>query len=139
MNILPLTSPFAAAKSLFAPKVARPTTADYELVARIGQQADQLSDLSDAELVTVTAGLRERVLDGGLVDNIPLRLADQQPGDTLVLLSRRYERTLPDRPGVVWAQPSRPIRIDKFDYANPDGLQETFDLGVHDGRRFART
>jgi preprotein translocase subunit SecA len=64
MNIQSLTSPFAAAKGLFAPKVTRPTKADYELIARIGQQADQLSDLSDAELVDVTTGLRERVLDG---------------------------------------------------------------------------
>ena len=32
-----------------------------------------------------------------------------------------------------------PIKIDKFDYANPDGLQETFDLGLRDGKKFGRS
>lgn len=76
------------------------------------------------------------VLDGGLVEHIPVRLADGRPGKTLVLLSRPYDATLPTAPDVAWAQPSRPIGIDKFDYANPDGLQQTFDLGLEDGRKF---
>lgn len=81
---------------------------------------------------------KQRVLDGGLIENIPVRLADDQPGETLVLLSRKYDDPLPSSEGTTWVQPSRPIKIDKFDYANPDGLQETFDLGFEDGRRFAR-
>jgi hypothetical protein len=36
-------------------------------------------------------------------------------------------------------QPSEPIKIDKFDYANPEGLQETFNLGLRDGREFGRS
>ena len=80
-----------------------------------------------------------KVLDGGLIENIPVRLADDQPGETLVLLSRKYERGLPDTNRVTWVQPSKPIKIDKFDYANPSGLQETFDLGITDGRHFGRS
>lgn len=80
-----------------------------------------------------------KVLDGGLIENIPVRLADEQPGKTLVLLSRKYERELPATHGVTWVQPSKPIKIDKFDYANPSGLQETFDLGITDGRQFGRS
>ncbi len=80
-----------------------------------------------------------KVLDGGLIENIPVRLADDEPGDTLVLLSRMYERPLPAKRGVTWVQPSKSIKIDKFDYANPDGLQETFDLGLDDGREFGRS
>ena len=80
-----------------------------------------------------------RVLDGGLIENIPLRLANGEPGETLVLLSRKYERELPSVQGVTWAQPSRQIEIDKFDYANPDGLQQTFELGLDDGRAFGRS
>jgi predicted acylesterase/phospholipase RssA len=80
-----------------------------------------------------------KVLDGGLIENIPVRLADDQPGETLVLLSRKYERDLPATKGVTWVQPSKPIKIDKFDYANPDGLQEAFELGIVDGRRFGRS
>ncbi len=80
---------------------------------------------------------REEVLDGGFIDNVPTLLAKDQPGDTLVLLSQRYETPLPTRPHTAYAQPSRRIRIDKFDYANPEGLQETFELGAEDGARFA--
>ena len=79
------------------------------------------------------------VLDGGLIENIPVRLADDEPGETLVLLSRKYERELPTTPGVTWVQPSEPIKIDKFDYANPDGLQETFELGLDDGHKFGQS
>jgi len=78
------------------------------------------------------------VLDGGLIENIPVRLADDEPGETLVLLSRRYERRLPASARITWVQPSVPIKIDKFDYANPEGLQETFELGIADGKRFGR-
>jgi predicted acylesterase/phospholipase RssA len=79
-----------------------------------------------------------KVLDGGLIENIPVRLADDQPGETLVLLSRKYERKLPSTERVTWVQPSKQIKIDKFDYANPRGLQETFDLGIADGRQFGQ-
>jgi predicted acylesterase/phospholipase RssA len=80
-----------------------------------------------------------KVLDGGLIENAPIRLAENEPDETLVLLSRKYERELPSARQATWVQPSKPIRIDKFDYANPDGLQETFELGIHDGREFGRS
>jgi hypothetical protein len=80
-----------------------------------------------------------KVLDGGLIEHIPVRLAENEPGETLVLLSRRYERALPSTTRVTWVQPSQPIKIDKFDYANPDGLQETFELGLDDGSEFGRS
>ena len=79
------------------------------------------------------------MLDGGLIENIPVRLAADQPGQTLVLASRRYEHELPSTDRVTWVQPSEPIKIDKFDYANPEGLQETFELGLRDGRKFGRS
>jgi predicted acylesterase/phospholipase RssA len=80
----------------------------------------------------------QNVLDGGLIENIPVRLAENQPGETLVLLSRKYEHPLPSDERVTWVQPSKPITIDKFDYANPGGLQETFDLGFADGVAYVR-
>lgn len=80
----------------------------------------------------------EDVLDGGLIDNVPTLLTTDEPGETLVLLSMRYESSLPSRPRMTYVQPSKPIKIDKFDYANPDGLQETFELGLVDGMRFAQ-
>lgn len=78
-----------------------------------------------------------RVLDGGVIDNVPAHLADGREGKTLVLLSKRYRAPLPAHGTRIYVQPSRPIRIDKFDYANPEGLQEAYDLGVADGRAWA--
>ena len=79
----------------------------------------------------------ESVLDGGLIDDVPTLLAEEEPGETLVILSRRYECALPHKPGTTYVQPSEPVPIDKFDYANPKGLQDTFDLGYTDGVEFA--
>lgn len=68
MNLLSLTtSPVATVKGLFAPKVLRPTKADYELVERVQQQADDLTSTSDEGLVDVTMNLRERVMSGEAV------------------------------------------------------------------------
>lgn len=78
----------------------------------------------------------QRVLDGGIIDNVPAHLSDGRKGRTLVLLSKRYKRPLPEPGARVYAQPSESIRIDKFDYANPSGLQETYDLGFRDGLNF---
>ena len=79
----------------------------------------------------------QRVLDGGIIDSVPAHLADARPGRTLVLLSKRYRRPLPDAGKRIYVQPSEAIRIDKFDYANPQGLEETYDLGYRDGWDFA--
>ena len=78
------------------------------------------------------------VLDGGIIDNVPAHLADGREGKTLVLLSKRYRKRLPQQASRVYVQPSEPIRINKFDYANPCGLQETYNLGVMDGIAFAK-
>ncbi|MEM1156546.1 MAG: patatin-like phospholipase family protein, partial [Pseudomonadota bacterium] len=78
------------------------------------------------------------VLDGGMIDNVPAFLTDDQPGDTLVLLSKRYRGGVPAIPGRCYVQPSTNIALDKFDYANPEGLQATYALGYRDGEQFAR-
>jgi predicted acylesterase/phospholipase RssA len=79
----------------------------------------------------------QRVIDGGVIDNVPAHLADGRAGRTLVLLSKRYRRPLPAPGDRCYVQPSEAIRIDKFDYANPQGLQQTYDLGHRDGTTFA--
>ena len=79
----------------------------------------------------------QRVLDGGVIDNVPAHLADGREGRTIVLLSKRYKNPLPHPGTRVYVQPSEQIRIDKFDYANPVGLQEVYDLGMRDGMAFA--
>ena len=74
------------------------------------------------------------VIDGGIVDNVPVELvADAR--EVMVLLTRRY-RTLPRRPGRHYIQPSRTIPIAMWDYTNPALVAETFDLGRRDGDAF---
>lgn len=88
--------------------------------------------------VLPTGGYRGmRILDGGVIDNVPAFLTDEKPGHTLVLLSKRYRKPIPDTANRHYVQPSEPIRIDKFDYANPAGLKATYALGLRDGARFA--
>ncbi|MEP5569613.1 MAG: patatin-like phospholipase family protein [Halioglobus sp.] len=79
----------------------------------------------------------QRVLDGGIIDNVPAHLADGREGLTLVLLSKRYKSALPVSEVRTYVQPSEAITIDKFDYANPEGLQQTYELGFKDGMVFA--
>lgn len=78
------------------------------------------------------------VLDGGLVDNVPVCALDGYDPPTLVLLTRRYRpEQIPRQPGRLYVQPSRPIAVGKWDYTNPQGLQDAYDLGREDGARFA--
>ncbi|KZX60517.1 hypothetical protein A3709_00105 [Halioglobus sp. HI00S01] len=77
-----------------------------------------------------------RVLDGGIIDNVPAFMADDREGNTLVLLSKRYRQALPTSDTRIYVQPSEQIHLDKFDYANPQGLQDTYDLGYADGKTY---
>ena len=77
------------------------------------------------------------VLDGGVVDNVPVCALDDAPGTTLVLLTRRYQ-ALPDIPGRAYVQPSMRIPVDAWDYTNPEGIQSAYDLGRRDGEAFLR-
>lgn len=109
------------------------------------QEVDDTADLIEAILASscvppVLPGngyMGHRVLDGGIIDSVPAFLADGRKGLTLVLLSKRYKHPLPKSTKRVYVQPSEPIKIDKFDYANPAGLQEVYDLGLKDGKNFA--
>ncbi|CAA0118024.1 Uncharacterised protein [Halioglobus japonicus] len=118
----------------------------FQPVVRSNHDADDVADLIDIILASSCVppvlpgngykGLR--VLDGGIIDNVPAHLADDREGHTLVLLSKRYKKPLPSPSRRVYVQPSEPVRIDKFDYANPGALQTTYDLGLRDGARFAQ-
>lgn len=77
-----------------------------------------------------------RVLDGGLIDNVPVDLTRGKTGKTLVLLSKRYRDELPQVPDRVYVQPARPIAIDKFDYASPDKLLQAYRQGEEDAQAF---
>jgi predicted acylesterase/phospholipase RssA len=77
------------------------------------------------------------VLDGGVIDNVPVCALAPAPGPVLVLLSRQYDN-VPNVPERTYVQPSQPIPVTAWDYTNPDGLQVTYDLGRRDGEAFAK-
>jgi hypothetical protein len=81
------------------------------------------------------------LVDGGLVDNVPVRALSpaSQAGRVLVLLTR-YQRAghepivhTADR---LYLAPSRPTPVAKFDYTSPHLLRATFELGLSDGARW---
>jgi len=79
------------------------------------------------------------VLDGGLIDNVPTGILNDEDGDMLILLTRRYPpESIPTLQGRTYIQPSRPISIFKWDYTDPEGLRDAYQLGRADGQAFLR-
>lgn len=79
------------------------------------------------------------VLDGGLIDNVPVEAVGSSDGPTLVLLTRSYPDPLVPRiDGRTYVQPSLPVPVRKWDYTSPEAVQRTYDLGRRDGECFAR-
>ncbi len=77
------------------------------------------------------------VLDGGMVDNVPVHGVDPYPGKTLVLLSRPYKK-LPSHGNRIYVQPSRPVPVTSWDYTKPEGVQKTYEQGLADGLDFLK-
>jgi len=81
------------------------------------------------------------VLDGGMVDNVPVAALDVSPGLVLVMVTRLYprERTFVVPHGEqkrVYIQPSRKVPISSWDYTSPSQMQHAYDLGRADGEDF---
>ncbi len=81
------------------------------------------------------------VLDGGLVDSIPVQAVDPAPVPTLVLTTRCYPGYAPifGLDGRTYVQPSRTIPVSSWDYTAPDRIESTFVLGREDGEDFLRS
>jgi predicted patatin/cPLA2 family phospholipase len=80
------------------------------------------------------------VLDGGMIDNVPVFMVRNLPGRKLVLLTRKYsDEIIPKNTDLLYVQPSEPIHIKKWEYSDPDGLQYVYDMGMRDGESFARS
>ncbi len=76
------------------------------------------------------------VLDGGLVDAVPVETVDGATS-VLVMLSRHHGASaLPRIPGRTYVQPSRRPPIEKWDYSSPELIQQTYDLGRRDAEAF---
>jgi predicted acylesterase/phospholipase RssA len=80
-------------------------------------------------------------LDGGLVDNVPIGVVADVPGQTLVLTTRRYKAFAPvfARNGLVYVQPSEKVAASSWDYTSPAKYQKTYDLGRRDAEAFLKT
>lgn len=78
-------------------------------------------------------------VDGGLVDNVPVRALSEasRQGKTLVILSRPAPpELLPAEPRRLYLAPSAPVPVSKWDYTSPAKLRSTFDLGRADADRY---
>ncbi|ETR72954.1 MAG: patatin [Candidatus Magnetoglobus multicellularis str. Araruama] len=77
------------------------------------------------------------VFDGGIIDNVPARIINTPRQKILVLLTKKYPKDkVPKIKDRTYVQPSRPIKIHKWDYTDPEGIQQTYDLGRRDAERF---
>jgi len=83
------------------------------------------------------------VLDGGLVDNVPVDALDDSPGNVLVLVTRLYPR--PRRFVLevgsqrrLYLQPSQRVPISSWDYTKPEAMTHAYDLGRRDAETFLR-
>ncbi|MBX7221321.1 MAG: patatin-like phospholipase family protein [Blastocatellia bacterium] len=73
-----------------------------------------------------------RLLDGGIVDNAPAFLLDDNPAVTknLVLLTRPYPAQVLGRQGKrLYLAPSRETPVERWDYTQPDKVFETVAMG----------
>lgn len=109
---------------------------------------EQLADLllQSASTPPFTPVLRRDgrpVLDGGLVDNVPVDALDAAPGNVLVLVTRLYPRPrrfVLEQGGQrrLYLQPSRRVPISSWDYTRPEAMTHAYELGRRDGETFLR-
>ncbi|MBT8494672.1 MAG: patatin-like phospholipase family protein [Deltaproteobacteria bacterium] len=111
--------------------------ATVDRCADVGELADLILQSSCTPPVTPLLRRAGRaVVDGGIIDSVPVELADDHERQ-LVLLTRRYpSRMLPQLPGRTYVQPSKKLPISAWDYSNPSGLRASYELGKLDGDRF---
>jgi hypothetical protein len=73
-----------------------------------------------------------RLLDGGMIDNVPAFIGDTIDGATrnLVLLSRPYPPGVTGHRGTrLYLAPTGPLPLQRWDYTHPERLRETIDMG----------
>ncbi len=126
------------------PKLGRKLGFESEFVAaQECQTVDELADimLSSSCTPPFTPLMYRKgrpVLDGGMVDNVPIHGVENEPGKTLVLLTRPY-KNLPQHPERVYVQPSVKLPVVSWDYTNPGGVQAAYDQGVKDAQSFLKS
>ncbi|MBX7057197.1 MAG: patatin-like phospholipase family protein [Leptospirales bacterium] len=82
-------------------------------------------------------------LDGGIFNNLPVSIL---PPATLTVavfyeeLARKQLEAQGDHLGrqMIYIAPGRPLPITSFDYANPEGVRQTYEMGLRAGERALR-
>jgi hypothetical protein len=82
----------------------------------------------------------QRLLDGGIIDNVPAYLADEVPWvkRNLVLLTRPYPSHVTGRQGSrLYIAPATALPVSRWDYTRPDLIDATIDAGERDAESYA--
>ncbi|MFC1670269.1 patatin-like phospholipase family protein [Spirochaetota bacterium] len=76
-------------------------------------------------------------LKGSFSSNIQASILDENKGQTLVLLTEKYpQKKIPQEENRIYAQPSKSIEIKEWDFSNPKGIKDAYDVGTMDGKIF---
>jgi predicted acylesterase/phospholipase RssA len=81
-----------------------------------------------------------RLLDGGIIDNVPAFLADEVPEvkRNLVLLTRPYPSHLTGRQASrLYIAPAKTLPVHRWDYTRPELIDETIEAGQRDAELYA--
>lgn len=82
----------------------------------------------------------QRLLDGGICDNVPAFLAEREHGvrRNLVLLTRPYPAGVAGQRGRrFYLEPSEPVPVGRWDYRDHGGVNDALALGHADAERYA--
>lgn len=80
----------------------------------------------------------KKLLDGGMVDNVPAFLLDDAPIEKhLVMLTRPYPKDVLGRKGNrLYLAPSEPTPVTRWDYTRPDLVDATIEMGAREAELY---
>jgi predicted acylesterase/phospholipase RssA len=113
--------------------------------ARKCETPEELADLIIASSATppftsVGSFNGRRLLDGGIVDNVPAFLADNVPEvkRNLILLTRPYPSHITGKQGSrLYIAPANTLPVSRWDYTRPDLIDATIEAGERDAELYA--
>jgi hypothetical protein len=113
--------------------------------ARKCETPEELADLIIASSATppftsVGSFSGRRLLDGGIIDNVPAFLGDEAPDvkRNLVLLTRPYPSNIIGKQGTrLYIAPANTLPVNRWDYTRPDLIDATIAAGERDAELYA--
>ena len=109
--------------------VAQESVTPRDLVRQV------ISSSSTPPLTDMAGPGGRNYVDGGLIDNVPVRALSEKAraGKVLVLLTRPYPKEIiPRIPNRFYLAPSKPVPVAKWDYTAPKKIQETYEQGAQE-------